>query len=108
MIRTTLAALGLAAFTQLTPVAVVIPNSASAQVTVNIEIGRGTQLSGRRRITCAEGASLLRRRGFRDIRRVDCRGRYFIYRASRGGRRFEVAVSARNGQIVDFRRVQRR
>lgn len=105
MLRTLLAAVGLAAVSVLTPVTAPLP--AAAQVTVTVEIGRGTYLGDRRRITCAEGEALLRRRGFRDIRRLDCRLRYFVYRASRGRNRYEIAIRARDGQVVDFRWLRR-
>lgn len=106
MIRAAVAALLFAAI--VLPTATTVPTPAAAQVTVSVEIGRGTQLSGRRRITCSEGASLLRRRGFQNISRVDCRGRYFVYRASRRSWRYEIAISSRDGQVVDFRRLHRR
>lgn len=106
MIRTTVASLGIAAMLLSTPVT--IPAPASAQVTVNIDLGLGTHLSGRQRITCSRGEQLIRSRGFRNIRRLDCRGRYFVYRASRQGTRFEIALSSRDGQVVDFRRLGRR
>ena len=74
-------------------------------VTINIEIG--TSLNNGRAITCRDGERILRNRGFRDIRRVDCRGRFFVYRARRGLGRFEIAVSAHNGRVVDLRRLRR-
>jgi hypothetical protein len=48
---------------------------------VTIEINIGTNLNNGRAITCREGERLLRNRGFRDIRRMDCGGRFFVYRA---------------------------
>jgi hypothetical protein len=81
---------------------------ASAQpVSVDININVGSSLNFGRGITCSEGAWILRNRGFRDVRSVDCRGRYFIYRASRSGWRFEVAIRSRDGRVVDFRRIRR-
>jgi hypothetical protein len=74
-------------------------------VTVNINIG--TNLSNGRGITCAQGERHLRNRGFRDVRRINCRGRYFVYRAWRGGNRFEIAVRSRDGRVVDVRRLRR-
>ena len=74
-------------------------------VTININIG--TSLNNGRAITCRDGEQILRNRGFRDIRRVDCRGRFYIYHARRGAGRFEIAVSAHNGRVVDFRRLRR-
>lgn len=74
-------------------------------VDVNIRIG--TSLNNGRSITCSQGERLLRLRGFRDIRRVDCRGRFFVYRSSLGIRRFEVTLSSRDGRVVDMRRIRR-
>ena len=83
---------------------VAVPSPAHA-VTINITIG--SNLNNGRAITCRDGERILRRRGFRDIRRVDCRGRFFVYRARRDGRRYEIAVSAHNGRVVDLRRLRR-
>jgi hypothetical protein len=38
---------------------------------------------------------------------VDCRGRFFVYHARRGAGRFEIAISAHNGRVVDVRRIRR-
>jgi hypothetical protein len=83
----------------------VMPSPADA-VSINISIG--TSLNTGRAISCSEGARRIRDRGFRDVRNVDCRGRYFVYRARRGRDRYEIAVSRRNGRVVDFRRIGRR
>lgn len=80
-----------------------LPTPAQA-VTINLSIG--TSLNNGRAITCRDGERILRNRGFRDIRRVDCRGRFFVYRARRGTSRFEIAVSAHNGRVVDLRRIR--
>jgi len=85
--------------------AVAVPNVGHA-ITINIQIG--TSINSGRGISCSEGERLLRNRGFRDIRRVDCRGRYFIYRGTRSGWRYEVAIRSSNGRVVDFRRLRRR
>lgn len=90
-------ALGLAA-----PVASPTPAHA---VTVNITIG--SSLNNGRAVSCRQGERILRNRGFRNIRRIDCRGRFLIYHARRGGSRFEIAVSAHNGRVVDLRRLRR-
>ena len=74
---------------------------------VTIEINIGTNLNNGRAITCREGERLLRDRGFRNIRRVDCGGRFFVYRARRGGGHFEIALRARDGRVVDLRRIRR-
>lgn len=79
---------------------VAVPREASAQVI----IGSGSSLNHGRGISCPQGARLLRTRGFRGVRQIDCRGRYFIYRGVRRGVRYEVAVRQRDGRIVDQRR----
>ncbi|WP_349008484.1 hypothetical protein [Mesorhizobium sp. CN2-181] len=74
-------------------------------VTINITVG--SSLNNGRAITCNQGKRLLRNRGFRDVRRVDCRGRFFVYHARRGGNRFEVALNSRTGRVADVRRIRR-
>ena len=90
----------------LAPVAAPVP--AYAVVSININIGNGTSLDSGRRISCAEGARLIRNRGFSNVTQRDCRGRYFTYRADRRGRRYEISVRARDGRVADYRRVGRR
>lgn len=85
-------------------VPVAMPTPAQA-LTININIG--SSLNNGRAVTCRDGERILRNRGFRDIRRVDCRGRFLVYHARRGTGRFEIAVSAHNGRVVDFRRLRR-
>jgi ligand-binding sensor domain-containing protein len=65
----------------------------------------GTSLNHGRGITCWEGERLLRNRGFRDIRRVSCHGRYFVYRGWRGGIRSEIHIRQRDGRVVNIRRL---
>lgn len=74
---------------------------------VDVNIRVGSSINSGRPISCSQGERLLRNRGFRDIRRVDCRGRFFVYRAWRSGSRFEVAINSRNGRVVDMRRIGR-
>ncbi len=85
---------------------VTVPQEASAQI--GIQIGAGNSLNHGRPVTCHQGARLLRTRGFRDVNMVNCRGRYFTYRASRQAERFEIAVRQRDGRIVEMRRTSRR
>lgn len=89
-------------------IGLVMPLAAPAPahaVTVNITVG--TNLNNGRAITCSQGQRLLRNRGFRDVRRVDCSGRFFVYHARRGNNRFEVAISSRTARVVDMRRIRR-
>lgn len=74
-------------------------------VTVNINVG--SSISNGRGISCWEGERLLRNRGFRDVRRIDCRGRYFVYRGWRSGTRFEVVLRQRDGRVISRRRISR-
>jgi len=67
----------------------------------------GTSLNLGRAITCAQGQRLLQNRGFRDVRRVDCRGRLFVYHARRAASRFEVVLNARTARVADIRRIRR-
>lgn len=84
---------------------VALPTQANAQTSVSVNIGIGTNLNRGRGISCSQGERLLRNRGFRDVRRVDCRGRFFVYRAWRGNARFEIAIRQRDGRVVDMRRI---
>ena len=69
-----------------------------AQVDVNINIG------GRRRgITCSQGRRIVERRGFRNVRAIDCRGDTFRYSGRRRGDSCRIDVRRRNGQIVGTR-----
>ena len=91
MTRVTVALLKFAAALLLTPAG---PSAPAHAVTVDINIRTGTNLSSGRRITCREKEEpLLRNRGFREVRRIDCRGGYFVYRAWRRNNRFENRAS---------------
>lgn len=80
--------------------------SSAEAVTVNINIG--SNLNNGRAITCAQGQRLIRSRGFRDVRQVNCRGRHFVYHARRpGGGTFEIVLNSRTGRVVDFHRIRR-
>jgi hypothetical protein len=73
---------------------------------ITVDITVGSSLNRGRAINCTQGQRLLQNRGLRDVRRIDCRGRFFIYHVRRGGNRFEVALSSRTGRVVDFRRIR--
>jgi hypothetical protein len=102
MIRRAFASLAIVFGLLLTPAVLPVPADA---VTVNINIG--SSLNSGRRISCSQGERILRNRGFRDIRRIDCRGRYFVYRGWRSGNRFEITVRSRDGRVVNMRRIRR-
>ncbi len=83
----------------------VLPPVPAYAVTVNIHVG--SSLNFGRAITCRQGQQLLQNRGFRNVRRVDCRGRTFIYHARRGNRDFEIALSSHTGRVVGMTRLRR-
>ncbi|TPM93798.1 hypothetical protein FJ977_26730 [Mesorhizobium sp. B2-1-3A] len=66
----------------------------------------GSSLNNGRAITCGQGQRLLQNRGFRDVRRVSCRGPFFKYHTRRAGGRFEVTLNSRTARVVDIRRVR--
>lgn len=53
------------------------------------------------RVSCGEGRLIVRDRGFRRVRTVECRGRTYTYLGRRHGDTFRVLVSSRTGRIVD-------
>lgn len=83
---------------------VLLPSTAEA-VTINLNVG--SNISSGRSISCVEGRRQLRRRGFRDVRTIDCRGRFFVYHAWRGARRYEIAINRQNGRVLDVRQIRR-
>lgn len=81
-----------------------LPTPAQA---IEITVHNGSSFNTSRSISCRDGERILRNRGFRDVRRTDCRGRFFVYRAWRDGRRYEISLRASNGRVVDMRRIGR-
>lgn len=102
-LKTSMACLSLLIGLAVSPLAP--PPAAEARVSIDINIG--TNLNFGRRISCSQGQRLLRDRGFRDVSRWNCRGRYYVYRATRRGSRWEIAVDSRNGRIADVRWLRR-
>lgn len=101
MLRILSSALCVAAMLAVAPVAA--PSVAEARINIDI----GISLNRGQGITCGQGERILRKRGFRDITRVDCRGRYFVYRGTRDRNRYEISVRARDGRVVDVRWLRR-
>src|SRR5262245_26312161 len=102
-LKASMACLGLLIGLAVSPLA--MPTEAEARISIDINIG--TNLSRGRRISCGEGERLLRNRGFRNVSRRNCRGRYFVYRGNRLGSRWEIALESRNGRIADIRWLRR-
>ena len=82
-----------------------LPATDAGAVTININIG--SSISNGRGITCSQGERRLRNRGWRDVRRIDCRGSRFVYRGWRGGNRYEVVLRSRDGRVMSVRRIRR-
>ena len=57
------------------------------------------------RVSCGEGRAIVRDRGFRRVRTVECRGTTFTYKGRRHGDDFRILVNARTGRIADVDRV---
>lgn len=53
------------------------------------------------RVSCGEGRLIVRDRGFRRVRTVECRGRTYTYLGRRHGDTFRVILSSRTGRIID-------
>jgi len=106
MIRMTAALLGIGALLFITPLGAPAPANA-VTIDVNLGFGVGSNLDRGRRMSCIEGERILRNRGFRDVRRIDCRGRTFVYHGSRRGNRYEIALRSRDGRVMDARRLRR-
>ena len=106
MIRSKSAMLALSVLLLFTNVDLPTPANA-VTINVNVGFGVGSNLNHGRRISCRDGERILRNRGFRDVRRIDCRGRNFVYRGWRHSSRWEVALDSRNGRVMDIRRLRR-
>ena len=106
MIRTTAALLSIGTLLLITPVGLPAPANA-VTIDINLGFGVGSDLDRGRRMSCRDGERILRNRGFRDVRRIDCRGRTFVYRGWRRGNRYEIALRSRDGRVVDVRRLRR-
>lgn len=83
-----------------------LTGAASARAPLPASVSVGTNLSAGRRISCSEGARMLRARGFSNIRMIDCRGTRFVYHADRRGHRLRIEVNARNGRVTHVDRVR--
>ena len=100
MLRVLLLSLALFLGVMATPVGA--PTHAQAQVSIDIRVGNS--LYGGRWISCADGRRRLERRGFRDVRARDCRGRIYSYTGRRDGSRWWIDVRARDGRIMRLER----
>ena len=101
---------GLAKSTLLVAALLLAPLEASAPasaITINVNIGNGSNLNLGRGITCAQGARILRNRGYRNVVQRNCTGRNFVYRADVRRSRYEISVRASDGRVLDYRWLRR-
>jgi hypothetical protein len=79
--------------------ALVAAETAPSMAGVSIDIG------GRHRISCREGANIVRDAGFWRVRPIACGGREYRYRGLRHHRMFAITVRSWSGRIVDVERI---
>lgn len=78
--------------------------AAAAKVTLDFSVG--INLSGGKRISCPQGRRSIERRGFHDVRMIDCHGKLYVYRAWRHRDYFEIVLRSRDGRVADYRRLR--
>jgi hypothetical protein len=57
------------------------------------------------RLTCRQAIAELRDRGYRNVKAFDCRGKSYGFYATRGGKKYKIAVRSRDGHITSRRRI---
>ncbi|WP_162914361.1 hypothetical protein [Taklimakanibacter lacteus] len=87
------------------------PAQADTDIDVGVGIGGGYSspdlhyaYHGGGRISCRQGAHIVRSAGFRRVRPIECNGSEYSYRGFRRNSIFEIRVRSRNGRITDIRR----
>ena len=85
------------------------PASADHDIDVRLGVGFGTPHYGysvypdsfyhRRKLSCWQARQLVRDRGFRRVRTIECNGRVYTFRAFRRNHIFVVKVNARTGAV---------
>lgn len=59
----------------------------------------------RNRVSCSEARWIVRDRGFRDVRTVDCGGKTHTFIAKKKGGVFRIKVYSKNGRIYSIRSI---
>jgi hypothetical protein len=54
------------------------------------------------RLSCGEGRAIVRDRGFRRVRTLECQGRTYTYLGHRRGDAYRILVNSRTGRIADI------
>ena len=57
----------------------------------------------RDRVSCGEARSIVRERGYRDVRTTNCGGKLYTFIGKRKGGLFRIAVYSKNGRIHSVR-----
>src|SRR5436190_5513058 len=57
------------------------------------------------RVSCGEARSIVRERGFRDVRTTECGGKYHTFIGRKKGGIFRIKVYSRNGRIHSIRSI---
>lgn len=57
------------------------------------------------RVSCREARGILRDRGYRDVRSINCGGRLHTFIAKKRGDVFRIKIYSRNGRIQSIRRI---
>jgi predicted RNA binding protein YcfA (HicA-like mRNA interferase family) len=96
----------IAVFTSAFILAAAMVASPSPAFSQHPSVAVGTRINNGQRIRCNEGVRLLRARGFRNVRALECRGSHFLYRGDRFRRSFDITVRARDGRITSIRTVR--
>lgn len=69
------------------------------KINLNFGLGYGNSYDGYDGISCGEGRSILRHRGFKRVHAMDCSGDVYAYSAIKRGRAVEVEVGS-DGRII--------
>jgi hypothetical protein len=85
---------------------------ADSDIDIGIGLGGGYHQPGVQyarsgyRISCRQGARIVRSAGFRGVRAVDCDGSAYSYYGFRRDRMFQINVRSRDGSIRDISRLR--
>lgn len=89
------------------PAAITAPAQAGVDIDIFIAPGPGIYIEpGPGYLSCRQVARRLFNRGYRNIGVIDCRGRSYVYRASRHHRWWQIKASSLNGRIIDVWRIR--
>ena len=61
-----------------------------------------------RRISCRRARRIVRNRGYRNVRTIDCTGRGYSFLGRRRGRLYKISMRSRSGRITSISRYRRR